>query len=130
MTRDTENGDSPGSSKVEDTGEPEMFWEKDHFTRMHKQQGSEAMTKIGSNEGKGMHNNNKKGVPKPYSAPTERIPTIGEQWAYAARRYSKYQGYAWSGVVLVGGLAYLMSLVGTTGEAEPPKGSGSGSNSE
>ena len=118
--------DSP-PSQVEDKGEPEMFWEKDHFKRMHKQHGSEAMTRTGSNEVKGMYN---KRVPKPYSAPTERIPTLGEQWAYAARRYSKYQGYAWSGVVLVGGLAYLMSLVGTTGVTEPPKGSGSGSNSE
>ena len=42
--------------------------------------------------------------------PTGRVPTIGEQWAYAARRYSKYQGYAWSGVVAVAAIAYFGSL--------------------
>jgi len=46
---------------------------------------------------------------KPFAAPTERIPTIGEQWAYASKRYSKYQGYAWSGALCVGLVAYLAS---------------------
>mmetsp|Transcript_12917 Transcript_12917/g.33467 ORF Transcript_12917/g.33467 Transcript_12917/m.33467 type:complete len:100 (-) Transcript_12917:2-301(-) len=65
---------------------------------------------------------------KPFRAPTERVPTIGEQWAYAARRYSKYQGYAWSGVALVAGLAFVASYItdekredGTTSsQATPP----------
>jgi hypothetical protein len=48
---------------------------------------------------------------RPVDHAKTRVPTIGEQWAYAARRYSKYQGYAWSGVVAVGGLAFLLSTV-------------------
>ena len=49
---------------------------------------------------------------RPFAAPKEgTIPTMGQQWAYAARRYSKYQGYAWSGVAVVAGLALLGNLV-------------------
>lgn len=37
----------------------------------------------------------------------EATPTMAELWKYAHRRYSRYQGYAWGGVVVVGALAYF-----------------------
>jgi len=38
----------------------------------------------------------------------ETIPSMAELWAYANRKYSRYSGYAWGGVILVGGVAFLM----------------------
>ncbi|QDZ22770.1 hypothetical protein A3770_08p52880 [Chloropicon primus] len=59
---------------------------------------------------------------KPFAATDpSKVPTIGEQWAYAARRYSKYQGYAWSGVLCVAGIAFLGSMVTSPKEEEERK---------
>ncbi len=62
---------------------------------------------------------------KPFRAPNQPLPTIAQQWAYAARRYSKYQGYAWSGVVAVAALAYAASYASEDpkkeGKAAAPK---------
>jgi|MDSW01.2.fsa_nt_gb hypothetical protein len=39
----------------------------------------------------------------------ESAPTMAQLWAHAQRRYGRYQGYAWSGVVVVAGVAYGLS---------------------
>ena len=78
--------------KEEAADEPEVPWSERDFEEMAK-----SGTSAAANH-------------KPFSPPTGRVPTIGEQWAYAARRYSKYQGYAWSGVVAVAAIAYFGSL--------------------
>ena len=48
---------------------------------------------------------------KPYAPlpPSETAPTMSQLWAYAHRRYGRYQGYAWGGVLLTGALAYVAS---------------------
>ena len=48
---------------------------------------------------------------KPYAPlpPGETAPTMSQLWAYAHRRYGRYQGYAWGGVLLTGALAYVAS---------------------
>ena len=81
--------------KEEAADEPEVPWSERDF---------EEMAKSGTSAAAYERKN------KPFSPPTGRVPTIGEQWAYAARRYSKYQGYAWSGVVAVAAIAYFGSL--------------------
>ena len=45
---------------------------------------------------------------KPY-APLpkgESIPSMQKLWAHAMRRYGRYQGYAWAGVLGTGALAF------------------------
>mmetsp|Transcript_7084 Transcript_7084/g.8164 ORF Transcript_7084/g.8164 Transcript_7084/m.8164 type:complete len:94 (+) Transcript_7084:93-374(+) len=47
----------------------------------------------------------------------EHIPSMSTLWSYAHRRYGRYQGYAWAGVVAVGGvtaLTYVMQDKSTT----------------
>ena len=58
---------------------------------------------------------------RPYAKPRTLPPSLAEQWAYAARRYSKYQGYAWTGVVVVAGAAYLGSYLTTSDKKTPTK---------
>eukprot|EP00976_Prorocentrum_cordatum_P073436 1181096-Prorocentrum_minimum.AAC.2 len=38
----------------------------------------------------------------------ESVPAMSELWAYANRKYSRYSSYAWGGVIVVGGVAYLL----------------------
>ena len=48
----------------------------------------------------------------------ESAPTMAQLWAYAHRRYARFQGYAWGGVVIVGAVAWGASRVMG---AEPPR---------
>ena len=41
----------------------------------------------------------------------ESVPTMAQLWAYAHRRYARFQGYAWGGVVIVGAAAWGASRV-------------------
>lgn len=44
---------------------------------------------------------------------------MGENWAYAMRRYGRFQGYAWAGVAGVGLLVYGGSLLGKAATPAP-----------
>jgi len=46
----------------------------------------------------------------------ESAPTMAQLWAYAHRRYARFQGYAWGGVVIVGAVAWGASRVAGAGE--------------
>ena len=46
----------------------------------------------------------------------ESAPTMAQLWAYAQRRYARFQGYAWGGVVIVGAVAWGASRVMGAGE--------------
>ena len=46
----------------------------------------------------------------------ESAPTMAQLWAYAHRRYARFQGYAWGGVVIVGAVAWGASRVMGAGE--------------
>lgn len=41
---------------------------------------------------------------------------MAQLWAYAHRRYARFQGYAWGGVVIVGAVAWGASRVMGAGE--------------
>ena len=57
---------------------------------------------------------------RPYAPlPKEKsTPTMAQLWAYAHRRYARFQGYAWGGVVIVGGIVWGCAC------ATPPQDSG------
>jgi|TARA_B100001142_G_scaffold289509_1_gene306365 hypothetical protein len=40
---------------------------------------------------------------------------MGTIWAHAMRKYGRFQGYAWGGVVVVGAAAYAASALGGGG---------------
>jgi len=46
----------------------------------------------------------------------ESAPTMAELWAYAHRRYARFQGYAWGGVVVVGAVAWGASRIAGAGD--------------
>ncbi|XRA99246.1 hypothetical protein NFJ02_06g129450 [Pycnococcus provasolii] len=66
-------------------------------------------------------------VPKPFPKLTEeeiaRLPTMAEQWQHAFRNYSRYTGYAWTGVLCTLGIACAASYA-TGGEVATLLGGG------
>ena len=99
-THDGRRADGAGGP----SDEPEMPWEQD-FAEMKKIKGAAAYESAN----------------KPYQhVQPDQIPTMSEQWKYAARRYSRFQGYAWAGVVGVAALAYASRWM-TTSKTTSPK---------
>ena len=91
---DTDAGSSKAqsSSGGQKTDFPEMATNEDAFDGLKNV--------LGSAEYERAH--------KPY-APLpkgESIPSMQKLWAHAMRRYGRYQGYAWAGVIGTGALAF------------------------
>jgi len=89
MTR-VSGDDAAGSSGRTDY--PEMAASEDAFERLKAAAGSAQYER----------------AHKPY-APLregESIPSMQKLWAHAMRRYGRYQGYAWVGVIVTGALAF------------------------
>jgi hypothetical protein len=60
-------------------------------------------------------------VHKPFSPlpKGEGVPPMSELWAHAMRRYGRFQGYAWGGVLATGAVAYGLAML--TKKTPPPK---------
>ena len=90
---DTDAGSkAQSSSDSQKTDFPEMATNEDAFDGLKNV--------LGSAEYERAH--------KPY-APLpkgESIPSMQKLWAHAMRRYGRYQGYAWAGVIGTGALAF------------------------
>lgn len=101
--------DAAGSSGRTDY--PEMAASEDAFERLKSAAGSVEVER----------------ARKPY-APLregETIPSMQKLWAHAMRRYGRYQGYAWVGVIATGALAFGLASAtreDTRGEKEGPTG--------
>lgn len=104
MTR-VSGDDAAGSSGR--TDHPEMAASEDAFERMKSAAGSAEVERART----------------PY-APLregETMPSMQKLWAHAMRRYGRYQGYAWVGVIATGALAFGLASAtreDTRGEKE------------